>query len=222
MTIYYIFKFLRIWAVFASATLLFSIFVCLTGSNIFKRAGKRGYYALVPMYNLLELLDIVKLSRYYFILLLLPVVNVLIIYMILYRLSIVFNTSKLFALGLIVFPYMFLPVLNFSKMSKIEEKTDDVSGEMIGLLTENQINELNKEEDNEPKVDNVFKTESKIAEDVPKFKAKTIKYKEMMLEKEKIEKIEKVKPIKVEEIKENKFVKRQDKLEDDNIEIVEL
>lgn len=219
--IFYIFKFLRIWSVFAGITLLFSILLCFTTNNIFKVSGKKGYYSLIPMYNLLEILDIVELSRYCFILLLLPAVNILIIFVILYRLSIVFKTNKLFALGMIIFPILFLPVLNYSNIhTEKEEKKDDVSGEMIGILTEKQIDELNSEEPEE-KVDNVFKTEEKQTEDIPKFKATAIKYKEMMLEEEKVDKIEKVKPVKVEEIKENKFIKNTTE-ENDSIEIVEL
>ena len=221
--IIYIFKVLRIWAIFASITFLFSVFLCFTTNNIFKTSWKKGYYSLIPMYNLLEILDIVKLSRYFFILLLLPIVNILIIYVILYRISIIYKTDRLFALGLIVFPIIFLPVLNYSKSLQIkEEKTEDVSNEMIGLLTEKQMKDLNKEESEDNKVDNIFKSSTKPVEDVPKFKATSIKYKEMMLDDNNIEKIEKVKPIAIEEVKENKFIKTNEKEENDYIEIVEL
>lgn len=54
------------------------------------------------------------MNRFYFILLLFPVVNILVIYIMLYRLSIVFHTTKSFAFGLIFLPIVFLPILNFS------------------------------------------------------------------------------------------------------------
>ena len=85
MLIFYIYKFLRIWGVFASVTLLFSVLVSLTCNNIFKVMGKNKIQGYIPVYNLLNLLDIVNLSRLNFLLLIFPISNILIIYIILYR-----------------------------------------------------------------------------------------------------------------------------------------
>lgn len=226
MDIFYVFKFLRIWAVFASVTLIFSFLLMFCTYNIFDKAGKKASNSYIPVYNLLILLDIVELSRMYFLLLLLPVVNVFVIFLIMYRLSIVFHTSKAFALGLILFAIIFLPMLNFSKdLSVREEEKDDVSADMVSILTEQQFNDLNKAPINEPVVDNVFKTRQVMEAPAPAFRANRVKYKEMVqdvIEEEKTEVIKRVEPVMIQNIQPNKFINESIQEEDDSIEIVEL
>lgn len=221
MAIYYIFKFLRIWGVFSCITLLFSLLVMATCSNIFKVNNKETKHLLIPIYNLLHILDIVKLSRINFALLLFPVVNVLIIYVILYRLSIIFHTSKGFAIGLIIFPLLFLPALNFSKGLTTKEEKDEKVESYI-MLTEEEINELNKEDENIVKVDSTFKSVITPVEDVPSFKANKIKYDNIMIKNnpEMVPKKATVEPVKIEELLKSNNKKESE--ENNNIEIVEL
>lgn len=231
--LFYIYKFMRIWGWFAVVTLLFSLLIMLTCSNIFKVSEKKRVSLLIPLYNLIIFLDIVNMNRFYFILLLFPVVNVLVIYIMLYRLSIVFHTTKSFAFGLIFLPIVFLPILNFSSnldnRSSDEIEQEDLKKETINLLTESQIDLLNSESEITPKVDNVFKSEIEEIPEAPVFKANKIKYKEILLNDDKEKKIEKVEPVIVtEDIKKpSRFIsdnldeiKKQE--ENDNIEIIEL
>lgn len=231
--LFYIYKFMRIWGWFAVVTLLFSLLIMLTCSNIFKVSEKKKASLLIPLYNLVIFLDIVNMNRFYFIFLLFPVVNVLVIYIMLYRLSIVFHTTKSFAFGLIFLPIVFLPILNFSgnldNRSSDEIEQEDLKKETINLLTESQIDLLNSESESTPKVDNVFKSEIEEIPEAPVFKANKIKYKEILLNDEKEKKIEKVEPVIVtEDIKKpSRFIsdnldeiKKQE--ENDNIEIIEL
>lgn len=231
--LFYIYKFMRIWGWFAVVTLLFSLLIMLTCSNIFKVSEKKRVSLLIPLYNLIIFLDIVNMNRFYFILLLFPVVNILVIYIMLYRLSIVFHTTKSFAFGLIFLPIVFLPILNFSgnldNRSSDEIEQEDLKKETINLLTESQIDLLNSESESTPKVDNVFKSEIEEIPEAPVFKANKIKYKEILLNDDKEKKIEKVEPVIVtEDIKKpSRFIsdnldeiKKQK--ENDNIEIIEL
>ncbi len=231
--LFYIYKFMRMWGWFAVVTLLFSLLIMLTCSNIFKVSEKKRVSLLIPLYNLIIFLDIVNMNRFYFILLLFPVVNILVIYIMLYRLSIVFHTTKSFAFGLIFLPIVFLPILNFSgnldNRSSDEIEQEDLKKETINLLTESQIDLLNSESESAPKVDNVFKSEIEEIPEAPVFKANKIKYKEILLNDDKEKKIEKVEPVIVtEDIKKpSRFIsdnldeiKKQE--ENDNIEIIEL
>ena len=218
MLVYYMFKFLRLWGVFASLTLLFSILVSLSCNNIFKISGKNAKQLLIPGYNLMNLLDIVKMNRMNFILFILPVVNVLLILIILYRLSIVFHTNKFFAFGLILLPIIFLPMLNFSNKldnrSKEEIDKEEYKKSSYNMLTEEELKNLNSGEE-EKKVDNVFKKSMPIKEEVPVFKANKIKYDSILLNDDKKE---------VKEVKKAEVDKINDKpeSESDQIEIVEL
>lgn len=225
--VYYIFKFMRIWAVFALVTLAFSILLMFCSNNIFKKANKRADLSYLPIYNLLILLDICGMHRLYFILLLLPVVNVLVIMLMLYRLSIVFLTKKGFAFGLILIPILFLPILNYSSNLRLAneptEEEKDVTDNMVSMLTQEQFNDLNKVVEETPKIDNVFKAPKLDVAPPPTFKANVIKYKQMVLEEEKPQVIEKVEPVKVNDLYANRFINTQNKQEEDEtIEIVEL
>lgn len=219
-----IFKLLRVWSVFAVYTLLFSLLLCLSSYKIFEKAGKKRWQSFIPIYNLIAMLDIVKMNGLYFLLLLLPITNVLIIYIMLYRLSIVFVTEKKFALGLILCAAIFLPILNYSNELKLteeeEKKLDDVSGDMISLLTNKEYEELNKQVDDTPKVDNVFKGNLKNIEQAPTFKANKLKY-QQIVEEEKPIKVDRVEPVEVRDLEKNKFVTTKED-EDDSIEIIEF
>jgi hypothetical protein len=223
--VYYVFRFLQIWSIFAIITILFSFLVMCSTFNIFKKAEKDSNLSFIPVYNLLILLDIVKMSRLCFILLLFPVINVLVMIIIMYRLSIVFQTSTVFALGLMFLAVIFLPLLNFSKYSiekKEEKNLDDVTDSMMPILTEQQYKDLNKIVDDTPKVDNVFKAQIKEIPPAPTFKANKIKYREMVIPEEKVEEIKKVEPVEVQDIYTNRFINTSVTEEDDSIEIVEL
>lgn len=227
MNIYLIFKLLRIWGLFASLTLLFSILVMVSANNIFKISNKKIITLFIPLYNLLILLDIVNLNRWNFILLLIPITNVFIIMIILYRLSIIFHTNKFFALGLILLPVIFLPALNYctklDNRPKEEIEKEETKKETYNLLTDEELEKLNNT-DETPKVDNIFKSEIQQMPTPSAFKATKIKYDKILKDEPKETKIEKVEPIKVEDLdKPNKFVKEiTPEEENDNIEIIEL
>lgn len=216
---------LVIWLFSLGFTFIMSIVLMCSTKNIFEKTGKDYKYAYIPFYNLFILLDIVKMSRYSFICLLLPVVNIFYVFIIMYRLSIIFGTSTSFAFGLVFLPFIFLPILNHSKYLKDpeeESKKDDVTDAMMPLLTEKQYNELNNVVDETPKVDNVFKAPSNEIPPAPTFKANKVKYREMVLPEEKKEEIKRVEPVVVKDIYQNRFINTNVTEEDDSIEIVEL
>ena len=220
MLIFYIYKFLRVWGVFASVTLLFSVLISLTCNNIFKVMGKNKMQGYIPVYNLFNLLDIVNLNRMCFILLVLPLSNILMIYIILYRISIIFHTNKTFSVGLLVMPVIFLPMLNFSNKLDVrprkEVEEEELKKSSINLMTDEELKELNNSQSEEIKVDNVFKRSVDVKEEVPTFKANKIKYDEMLLSDRDNNKKE------IDKLETNDINKKDIIEEDDNIEIVEL
>lgn len=225
MDMTFLLRFIEIWALFALITILFSLLVCISSFNIFKKAGKNTKNSFIPVYNLIILFDITELPRTLFPMMFCPIINLLMILILLYRLSIVYQTSLPFAIGLIFLSIIFLPILNFSKYVKIEEKQiDDVSSEMIPLLTEKQYAELNNIVEEIPVVDNVFKAPHTDEPPAPTFKANPnqIKYMEMVMPEEKVEEIKRVEPVKVEDLTPNKFINTGISEEDETIEIVEL
>jgi len=83
--------------------------------KIFAKAGKPGWAAIVPIYNLIVLLEIVGKPAWWVVLMFLPGVNFVIAILIYLELAKAFGKGTGFAVGLIVFPVVFFPMLGFGK-----------------------------------------------------------------------------------------------------------
>lgn len=80
---------------------------------IFAKAGKPGWAALIPIYNLIVLLEIVGKPWWWLLLMLIPLVNVVFAVWTYNLLSKSFGKSEGFTAGLILLSFIFLPILAF-------------------------------------------------------------------------------------------------------------
>lgn len=81
--------------------------------KMFTKAGQPGWASIIPIYNLVVMLQIVKKPTWWVILSFIPFVNVIIGLIVTYKLAQVFGKGFGFTLGLIVLPFIFYPVLGF-------------------------------------------------------------------------------------------------------------
>ncbi|MCX7697162.1 MAG: DUF5684 domain-containing protein [Bacteroidales bacterium] len=81
--------------------------------KIYVKAGQPGWASIVPIYNLIILLEIVKKPIWWIILLLIPFVNFIILIILYHRLSLSFGKGVGFTIGLIFLPFIFFPILAF-------------------------------------------------------------------------------------------------------------
>ncbi len=81
--------------------------------TIFSKAGKPGWASIVPIYNLIVLLEIVGKPWWWLLLMLIPIVNIVILIIVWYNLSLSFGKSGGFTVGLILLGIIFLPILAF-------------------------------------------------------------------------------------------------------------
>jgi hypothetical protein len=88
------------------------VVVFLVQWKIFVKAGKPGWACLVPIYNILVLLEIVGKPWWYLLLMFIPVANIVILIMMMIALAQVFGKSGGFAVGLI-FLSIFMAILAF-------------------------------------------------------------------------------------------------------------
>ena len=86
--------------------------------GIFRKAGRSGWNAFIPIYNLIVLLEIVGRPWWWIFLLLIPVVNIVILAVLMVDLAKSFGQGIGFAIGLILLPIIFLPILAFGKREK--------------------------------------------------------------------------------------------------------
>ena len=81
--------------------------------RIFEKAGKPGWAAIIPIYNLIVLLEIVGRPLWWVILLFIPIVNVVVGFILALDLSRSFGHDIAFALGLFFLGFIFYPILAF-------------------------------------------------------------------------------------------------------------
>lgn len=101
--------------VFTIISLVLCVFVLVCMWIIFRKAGKPGWAAIVPFYNLYVLFDITWGSGMRFLLLLIPIYNIILSIQTQMRLAKAFGKSGGFAAGLVFLPYIFIPLLAFGK-----------------------------------------------------------------------------------------------------------
>ena len=93
--------------------LAFIVLIIASMWKVFEKAGKPGWAAIVPIYNLIVLLEIVGKPAWWFLLMLIPCVNLIILIMVYHRLSLSFGKDAGFTVGLILLGFIFLPILGF-------------------------------------------------------------------------------------------------------------
>lgn len=82
--------------------------------KIFDKAGKPGWAAIVPIYNLVVLLEIIRKPIWWIVLFLIPCVNFVASILVSVELAKAFGKGVGFAIGMILLPFIFFPMLAFS------------------------------------------------------------------------------------------------------------
>lgn len=92
-----------------------AIIVLLIASvwKVFVKAGKPGWAAIVPIYNIIVLLEIVGKPWWWLILFIIPVVNIVFLIWTYNLLSLSFGKNEGFTIGLIILSFIFWPILGF-------------------------------------------------------------------------------------------------------------
>ena len=79
----------------------------------FEKAGKPGWGAIIPIYNLILLLEIAKKPVWWIILMFIPVVNFVIAILVSIEVAKAFGKGTGFGLGLAFLGFIFYPILGF-------------------------------------------------------------------------------------------------------------
>ena len=81
--------------------------------KLFEKAGQPGCAAIVPIYNIVILLQIVGRPVWWIVLMLIPCVNIIVALLVYLDLARVFGKSTGFGIGLFLLGIVFLPILAF-------------------------------------------------------------------------------------------------------------
>ncbi len=103
--------------VFSLIYLAIIILVVAAQWKIFEKAGKPGWAAIIPIYNTIVLLEIINRPIWWIVLFLIPLVNLifLLVFLVISGLDLAkyFGKDTGFAVGLILLPVVFYPILGF-------------------------------------------------------------------------------------------------------------
>lgn len=91
------------------------VLIIISFWKIFKKAGKPGWASIIPIYNIIILLEIIGKPWWWLLLLLIPGVNIIFGIWMLNLLSISFGKTEGFTVGLVLLPFIFLPILGFGE-----------------------------------------------------------------------------------------------------------
>ena len=81
--------------------------------KIFVKAGKPGWAAIVPIYNIIVLLEIVDKPIWWIVLFFIPIVSLIAAILIAVALAQKFGKGVGFAIGMLILPFVFYPMLGF-------------------------------------------------------------------------------------------------------------
>lgn len=89
----------------------FAIFLFACMWILFKKAGHAGIKSIIPIYNIYTIYKIAWGNGWIFLLLLVPIVNIVVSIIHNFKLAKAFGHGFLFSLGLLFLPLIFIPIL---------------------------------------------------------------------------------------------------------------
>ncbi|WDF76959.1 DUF5684 domain-containing protein [Mucilaginibacter sp. AW1-7] len=87
--------------------------------KVFEKAGKPGWASIIPIYNVIVLLEIVGKPVWWIIMFLIPCVNFIFGIWTINLLSKSYGQSEGFTIGLLLLPFIFYPILGFGNYQYI-------------------------------------------------------------------------------------------------------
>ncbi|HVW14817.1 MAG TPA: DUF5684 domain-containing protein [Mucilaginibacter sp.] len=93
--------------------IIVSVIMIVAQWKIYEKAGKPGWAAIIPIYNIIVLLEIVGKPVWWILLLLIPCVNIIFAVWVTNLLSKSFGQSEGFTVGLLLLGVIFYPILGF-------------------------------------------------------------------------------------------------------------
>lgn len=96
-----------------AGSLVFTILMVVASWIVYTKAGKPGWACIIPIYNVIVLLEIVGKPWWWLLLMLIPFVNFIVLIIVYHNLSLSFGKGAGFTVGLILLPFLFYPILAF-------------------------------------------------------------------------------------------------------------
>ena len=158
-----------------------SIIIMIGGKNVFRKAYKNEKSSFIPILNLFSMLEIGDVSTFFGILFFVPFLNVIPLMLMGIGVGKNFKCSPGFIAGLVIFPFIFYPMLAFSDKSyKVSDEEyfkalNSVRGENMDLtIQDDALNQISAPIEENNKIDSIFKSDLQLMEQAPAYKAQKI------------------------------------------------
>jgi hypothetical protein len=102
-------------------------FIVLLGAamwRVFEKAGRQGWEALIPIYNLYVMTQIIEKPGYWVLLMIIPYVGLIFNIWSWNLLVKKFGKDEGFTIGIIILPFIFIPILGFGDAQFIGNSED--------------------------------------------------------------------------------------------------
>ncbi len=116
--------------------LAFIVLLVASYWKIFEKAGKPGWAAIVPIYNLVVLCEIVGKPTWWVILLLVPCANIVVLVWLTNLLSKNFGKSEGFTAGMLLLEFIFYPILGFGDAVYLGPSAKEAAGNNLDALND--------------------------------------------------------------------------------------
>ncbi|MEI7594582.1 MAG: DUF5684 domain-containing protein [Bacteroidota bacterium] len=107
-------------AILIASFFFISVLLFSSWWQIYTKANKKGWAILLPIYNVLIMCSIAKKPWWWIFLLMIPGVNIVLYIIILYNISKNFSKNHFFTAGMVLLPFVFIPILAFGNAIYID------------------------------------------------------------------------------------------------------
>jgi hypothetical protein len=107
---------------FALFMLAFVVLMIASMWKVFTKAGKPGWAAIIPIYNVIVLLEMVRKPMWWIVMFLIPFVSLIFMILLYIELAKAFGKSGGFAAGLILLSPIFFPILGFGSAQYVYDQ----------------------------------------------------------------------------------------------------
>ena len=127
--------------------LVIIVIMIISSYKIFKKAGKKGWASLIPIYNLIVSIEIAELPIWYFILCFIPILNIYVLFKVNIETAHKFGKSTGFGVLMIFLGFICYPILAFGKSqykgdsnNAIVNETDDGNNINLNAINSGVLN----------------------------------------------------------------------------------
>lgn len=105
---------LGLWAAMMIFSSIIGLIAIISYAKIFSKAGKPWWASIIPLYNIVVMIEIAKLPMWYIILFFVPVANIYALFKINIEMAKKFGKGTGFGIGMTLLSIIFIPLLAFS------------------------------------------------------------------------------------------------------------